>query len=707
MTTIPIIIPAPKHMRSEGKLALANNSTVTIDGGDNPASITQAALRQLADWLAKHWSGTVMVRCNEAQQEQVGTEGGGSYCIRLAEIETSEAETEKYKLVSDAGGTRIAGSPKGILHGVQTFIQLVQPGTTCESLCLPLVAIEDEPDIPVRGIYAECFWGSDLMELGDWEAMVDEMVSFKLNTLSIGIHGCWSARYPTDVNSRSEFLFAPVLDHPERMPESRIHYFDPVAKQAVTKTYRPALYEDDGLNRLIAYAVARGIRVVPLFNGPGHSRLLPRLYPHISAIDKRGEATESGYSLTHPDTFPMLKRIFKRLIDRYMKPHGQTWLHIGMDEISGWCSADLKMYSPRELFELYLKEMGRFLIDNGMEKIVIWHDMADALTGFDESFEALLERNGLAGKVAIQWWNYTMPVFPVKPVRGAEGWMAPSTGYLSAMFYQDYLENIENRVNEGSEHSFQGAVSYALYSPAFRRNTGYLAEKSWNTQKRNVFDFEQRYANWIVSDETEQWARGMREIRKMFQYSSTFTLLLEIGVFTGNGDPARPYPTRIVRSVLATDGTHKAYRVTRALAQNALVLFERGSAVLGREYDLQVNRFECKRVIGLIDALLGLVDAVRDQERLAKGPVARRGELTIIHERLERELNELDELLLEMQTVLPRYIVYVSWREYMFLRESMRRQAEELAILARDSEVLNGNKNIPVPVTLRTETSWI
>lgn len=702
MNTIPIIIPAPKQIRCEGKLSLDKSRTVTVQAGTKPASMTQTALRQLIAWLKEHWSGTVHEQDDEAELATDET-GALPYRIRLIESD-SEKETEKYTLVSGSDETRIAGSPKGILYGVQTLIQMIQPGTSGDSLCLPLAVIEDEPDIPVRGIYAECFWGSDLMELGDWKAMVDEMVSFKLNTLSIGIHGCWPVRYPTDGNSRSEFLFAPVLDHPERMPESRIHYFDPVAKQTATKTYRPALYENDGLGQLIAYAVERGIRVVPLFNGPGHSRLLPRLYPHISAVDKRGEATGSGYSLTHPDTFPMLKRILKRLIDRYMKPFGQTWFHIGMDEISGWCSRDLEKYTPRELFELYFVEIGRYLIDNGMEKIMIWHDMAESMTDFDESFEALLERSGLAGKVVIQWWNYTMPLFAVKSVRGAESWTAPSTGYLSGMFYQDYLENIENRINEGSEHAFQGAVSYALYSPAYRRNTAYLAEKSWNTQKRNVSDFEHRYAGWIVSDETEQWARGMREMRKMFQYSSTFVLLLEIGVFTGNGDRSRPYPARIIRSVLATDGTHKAYRVTRALAQNALLSFERGNAVSGREYDLHVNRFECRRVIGLIDALLGLVDAVRAQERIANGPVARRGELAAVCERLERELDALDALLLEMQAVLPRYIVYVAWREYMFLREAMRQQAEELASLARDRSVLNGETAIPVPIALRAGT---
>jgi hypothetical protein len=240
-------------------------------------------------------------------------------------------------------------------------------------------------------------------------------------------------------------------------------------------------------------------------------------------------------------------------------------------------------------------------------------------------------------------------------------------------------------------------MAYTLYSPTFRRNTAFLAEKSWNTRKRDAADFDRLYAGWIVSDEPIQWAKGMGDMRKLFEYSSTFTLLAEIGVFFGSSDITRSYPAGIIRSVSATDGTHKAYRVTRALARNALLSFERGRAVPGREYDLQVIRFECRRAAGLIDALLGLVDAVRAMERLGDGPVARRSELAHIGERLERELDALDALLVEMQEVLPAYMVYVGWREYMFLREAMRKQAEQLTLLSRDKAILSGEADMPAP----------
>ncbi|GAA3413395.1 family 20 glycosylhydrolase [Paenibacillus hodogayensis] len=692
INSIPTLIPAPKRMCCAGIRTLDEGWTVTVEAGALASVVTRTALRQLIFWLAEHWSGKVL-----APHEAGGAgnpEEQPPYRIRLEE---TEACSERYRLTAGPSELHIAGGPTGILHGVQTLIQLLQPGTSSGLLRLPLVEIEDEPDIPIRGMFAECSWGSDLMELEDWKAMVDEMVHFKLNTLGIGIYGCWGSRYPADANSRSEFLFAPVLDDPGVLPERRIGYFDPVAKRTAIKTYRPTLYENDGFGQLVAYAAERGIRVIPQFNGPGHSLLLPRLYPNISAVDERGEATGYGYSLTHPDTFPLLKRMMKRVIDRYMLPYGQTWFHIGMDEITGWSAADLAVHTPRQLLELYLTEIGGYLIANGIEKVMIWHDMAESLTGFDESFESLLEKCGLAGKLVIQWWNYTMPVCSVKQVRGAEGWVAPSTGYMSGMFYQDYVDNVENRVNEGVEQSFPGAVAYTVYSPTFRRNTAYLAEKCWNTRRRDAAEFDRTYAAWIVSDEPECWAKGMSAMRKLFEYSSTFTLLAEIGVFFSSADSIRAYPAGIVRSVLATDGVHKAYRVTRALARNALLSFEQGKAVPGREYELRVIRFECRRVAGLIDGLLGLSDAVRAMERLRNGPIAGRCGLAAVGERLERELDALDRLLAEMQGVLPAYMVFVGLREYMFLREAMRKQAEQLTLLSRDEAILRGEADVPLP----------
>lgn len=716
----PTLIPEPKQMRYDGMLALASDSRLVLDAGEVSATgqaatgrqsrqparseadsrleqtttaIAQTALHLLRQWLEARWDGAAVESPFGLEAETASSASAQGYRIVLEcrPTEASADGSEAYTIRSNEQELRITGAARGLLYGVQTLTQLLSPRTTRETLAIPLVDISDQPDMAIRGIFAESFWGPDLMEMEDWREMVDRMASFKMNTLMVGIYGCWPARYPLAGNSPSEFLNVPVLEgETDWTPERKITYFNPHAGAAETKHYTPALY-GDGFGELIRYAAARGIRVVPQFNGPGHNLLIPRLYPHISALNAEGQPKLDGYSLTHPDTFPLIKRMLKRVVENDLLPNGLTWFHIGMDEISNWCSRDLRTHTPRQLFELYLVEIGGYLLELGMEKIIIWHDMGMSLTEYDEAFDAFLARSGLAGRLVIHWWGYTMPVFDVKRVAGAESWMAPSTGWLAPMFYQDCADNIENRLNEGAEIGASGAVSYMMYASSFRRNVAYLAEKSWNLRRRDNSAYDRQYAGWMAASDTERWTKAMGDMRRLFEYSPAFVLLQEIGVFSGNGDKTRPYPSRIIRSMLATGGTHKAFQVMQRLAKSTLqglASSDQGATWPDRGEEPGLIRFECHRVIGLTEAILSLADAVRDTMRLTDQGQQRStdsGErLAAVGRKLRADLAGLDSLLREMGRVLPPYMAYVAWREYSFLREAMRAQAEQIERLAAD-----------------------
>lgn len=716
---LPILIPAPKQLRHTGSFEWDDGS-VWLETAENPALLVRTAARELAGWLTEHWDGEVrhmptgvadgsavaQTPASDAADGPSAASPPAPYRIRLL---VTEPEGERYNLRAERDGTVIQGSPHGVLHGVRTLLQLLEPLVPLASrggLILPLVEIEDEPDLPVRGIFAECHWGSDLMELDDWLAMVDELAALKLNTLSIGIYGCWYSRYPTETNSRSEFLFAPVLASEAAPRLRRIHYFDPLDKTGRTYEYEPALLAEGALERLIAYARDRGVRIVPQFNGPGHSLLIPRLYPEVSATDKAGEPTGDGYTLTHPETLPLLKSIMGRIVERYMKPYGQTWFHIGMDEISRWSETDLARHSPRELLELYLTEIGGYLLQLGMEKIVLWHDMAESLTGFDEAFEQLLERCGLAGKVVVQWWRYSEPTLAAKPVRGAESWMAPSTGYLAGMYYEDFVENVEQMVNEGVRTGASGVVAYALYSPTLRRNTAFLAEKGWNTRKTSAETFEQRYARRIGGDQGAlERAEGMRLMRHLFQYSPASMLLKEIAVFGGNRPSYKRYPARVIDSMLAQPGTYQAYQAIQVMSLKAMRAWEQGSAKAEQGDESAWNIFECRRAAGIVGAMLALADAVRAYRRIAgdEARVLTPEAFADAVEKLRTECDAFDELLLDMWSTLPRYYTRVACREYAALREAMQAQLaqlEQLEQLALAAQASGSRLTLPDPAAM-------
>jgi hypothetical protein len=680
-------------MEFHGYTSLKEDHEIVIIVENEPVlRMIEIAVTQLEKWIRSNWRGEVTRdRKNRSSQ----AEQGKTYYLHIVQLED---DGESYSIDIDTEAARIVGGPKGILHGVQTLIQLLAYRTTgTATIEIPLISIEDRPDIPVRGLFVECFWGSDLMELQDWQAMIDEMVEFKLNMLTIGVYGGWFPRHPLESQSPPDFLYVPILDQVEQLPRTRIRYFDPESKQMSSLSYLPVIYEQDLLGSIIEYAVERGIQVAPLFNGPGHSLLLPKLYPELAAVDSRNQSIGIGLTLTHPDTFPLLKRINQTIIDTYLKPYGQKWFHIGMDEVTLWSHADLINHTPKQLLYMYLVEIGGHLIDNGIEKVIIWHDCAEHLGHFDEEFEQLLENHGLAGKLVIHWWKYGEPEIGIRPVQGAETWVAPSTGFTPGTCAQDYLDNIDMMVNDGKQSSLQGVVSYMLYSPTLRRNTAYLSEKSWNTDAQ-ADQFELRYARTLVQDHQEEWAAGMRKMRQIFGGDSpTSMLLLELSVFFGDSNPELAYPARLINSMRAVRGTRRAYDAIVTVLEKVLRLFEWGEPARGREAELAVSRLYCKQIIALIRTFVCVTHSIQKFERIRKGPPEHRAQLYQIKSSLEKALWELDSMFMEMKQQLPHYLVPSGLREYTFLREALLKHLREIEGILQNDSIMNGTEELPSP----------
>lgn len=679
----PVLIPEPKRYVFSGYDRLERSDELKIAVERQCSRMTLQAAERLESWVRNHWNGRVS-RTADGSDKQIDDS------VFVLVIQERQDDGESYELRTDCRAAHLSGGPRGILHAVQTWIQLAQVKTTTEVLAVPLAEIEDNPDFPVRGLFAECYWGPDLMQLSDWRELIDEMAAFKLNTLTIGLHGCWHASYSEQTDSPPYFLFAPVLDHPESMPRSRIRYYDPDTGTMETASYMPVIYEQDLLGRIIAYAVGLGIRVVPLFNGPGHSLLLPKLYPEISAVDKKSQPTGKGYSLTAPNAFGMLKTMHERIIDRYLRPYGQTWFHIGMDEISGWCESDLKRYTPRELLCLYLTEIGTHLLERGIDKIIIWHDCADRLCQFDEAFERLLERQGMAGKVVIHWWRYVEPDIELRPVKGTEAWVAPSTGYTSSWLYRDYLDNIDMMVDAGSRSPIDGVVAYTVYSPAQRRNTAYLAEKSWNKQAGADL-FEQRYARGLASGSERERQEGVSIMRRIFGDTPDSMLLTAIpelfrGRLNGKGDF-----DRTLDGIAANAGIRRAYERIAVYLRKAERCFEQAEDVPGEEYEIRMNRFYCHQAEVVIESLLQFIRNARQLEDIGRsGARTGRPLLEELQRQASANLERLDKLLSEMKATLPRYFVPDGLRTYTPMREALRDQTETIGMLLKEWIEQNG-----------------
>ncbi|HEX8756715.1 MAG TPA: family 20 glycosylhydrolase [Steroidobacteraceae bacterium] len=171
-------------------------------------------------------------------------------------------EDESYTLVISTNHVDLtAANPLGVLHGLQTFLQLVR--VTPTGFAVPVVSIEDSARFPWRGLLIDC--GHRFVHLAVIKRNLDGMEAVKLNVFH------W--RFADDEGFHIESKKYPLLQ-----------------KTASGGFY----YTQKQVKEVIAYARDRGIRVVPEFDMPCHAGSWIRAYPFLgsgSALDPTREST--------------------------------------------------------------------------------------------------------------------------------------------------------------------------------------------------------------------------------------------------------------------------------------------------------------------------------------------------------------------------------------------------------------------------------
>lgn len=337
-----------------------------------------------------------------------------------------------------------------------------------------------------RGLYVESKWGPDLMTLDDWRRLVDDMAALDMNSLGIGVYGCWVVQYD---GRRTEFLMVPFPEHPRLQTPKTIRWYSPAAGAEQTLTYQPRMFEEDFLGQVVAYGRERGIAVRPHFNGPGHTTLFPSVYPEVSARDEKGQPTGFGYCLSSERTYELLFSLYDSLIQRHLRPHGGEWWHLGLDEVDAYAGIDEadvgRVVDPwcrcpacaaRSKTQLLVTFAGRsieHLVGQGIRQVTLWHDALAKLQAYPLFKEELAAR-GLQGQVAVQWWRYRDPPLAVEEPE-LRAWVTPMAGYWSNLFHHDYGSNIQDMVAEGVAGKAEGLDAYCIYDPANLRNYACLA----------------------------------------------------------------------------------------------------------------------------------------------------------------------------------------------------------------------------------------
>jgi hexosaminidase len=276
-------------------------------------------------------------------------------------------EDESYDLtVSASGATLTAPNTLGILHGLETFLQLVT--ITPNGFVAPAVTIHDQPRFVWRGTLIDV--GRHFIPIDVLKRNIDGMVAVKMNVLHWHLYDSEGFRIES-----------------KRFPKLQGEGSD-------GRYYTQAEIRD-----FIAYAHDRGVRIMPEFEMPGHSRSMYVGYPELASgsgpYKMEPGAPDAEMDPTKEDTYKFLDRF----LDEMTRLFPDEYVHIGGDEVAG------KEWEANPKIQAFMREHGmknkqdlQAYFNQRLQKIVSKHHKI--MVGWDEVLHPDLPKS-----VVVQSWR--------------------------------------------------------------------------------------------------------------------------------------------------------------------------------------------------------------------------------------------------------------------------------------------------------------
>lgn len=212
---------------------------------------------------------------------------------------------ESYELTITAqGGLLRAPTVAGIMRGVETILQLLEP--TPSGWVLPAGVIRDRPRFAWRGLMLDV--ARHFLPLADVVRVIDGMALVKLNVLHLHL--------TDDQGFRVESLRYPKL---HEMGSGG------------------AYYKQSEIRQIVNYARRRGIRVVPEFDMPGHTTSWLAGYPELASRPGTYQP-ETGFGVFDAALNPTSEAVYEfldGLIGEMVELFPDAYFHLGGDEVNG------------------------------------------------------------------------------------------------------------------------------------------------------------------------------------------------------------------------------------------------------------------------------------------------------------------------------------------------------------------------------------
>jgi hexosaminidase len=296
-TPLPIIPLPATAVQGTGSLPVDHGLQIVFEGYTEPR--LERARARFLHTLSRE-TGVPEIPAQPAREGKlvIKTTGPSAPVQQLGEDESYHLE------VTSTGALLTAPNPLGILHGLQTFLQLVH--ITPEGYAVAAVTIDDKPRFPWRGLMIDS--GRHFMPLDVIRQNLDGMEAVKMNVFH------W--HLSEDQGFRIESKTFPLLHE---------------------KGSDGLFYTQAQVRDIIDYARDRGIRVVPEFDMPGHATAWFVGYPALASgtgpykIERRWGVFDPAMDPTRETTYKFLDQFLGEMTALFP----DAYFHIGGDECNG------------------------------------------------------------------------------------------------------------------------------------------------------------------------------------------------------------------------------------------------------------------------------------------------------------------------------------------------------------------------------------
>jgi hexosaminidase len=375
------LMPMPTSVQQgAGQLPITQSFSVNVNGTHDPA--LEAGVQRFVTQLSRQTGIPFRPKPGVAATLTV-------HADKPLEALQKLGEDESYQLtVTDSGAQLTAPTTLGALHGLQTFLQLVT--ITPNGFVASAVTIKDQPRFSWRGTLIDV--SRHFIPIDVLKRNLDGMAAVKMNVLH------W--HLSDDQGFRAESKVFPKLTG--------------MGSDGM-------FYTQAEIRELIQYAHDRGIRVVPEFDMPGHSRSWVIGYPELASGP--GPFTlETGDPIIDP-TREETYKFLEKFIAEMAKLFPDAYFHIGGDEVDG------KQWDANPKIQGFIHE----------------HEMKnnhDLQAYFNGRLEKIVTKNH---KIMVGWDEILHPDLPktivVQSWRGQQSLAtAAQQGYRGLLSYGYYLD---------------------------------------------------------------------------------------------------------------------------------------------------------------------------------------------------------------------------------------------------------------------------